>query len=193
MFAYYELTLAGIVSLLLAPPIALIAALLVRRRFPSSWPVAAVVLIPALTIGTFLAATRNMADHLWMWLYPDSWQAPAVIALLSVLLLAVIRKHGFTRAEAIWTALTSLVIGVASIPERHLGIPRQPGEDLLACVTGGLDRYLPMNLDDILDDMGPNLILYAPLGFILAVRGLSLRRTLATALALSGAVELPQQ
>jgi len=116
VFTYYELTFAGIVSLLLAPLIALIAALLVRRRFPSSWPVAAVVLIPALTLGTFLAATRNLADHLWMWLYPDSWQAPAAIALLSILLFAVIRQRGFTRPEAIWMALTSFVIGLPIQP-----------------------------------------------------------------------------
>jgi len=113
-------------------------------------------------------------------------------ALLSILLFAVIRQRGFTRPEAIWMALTSFVIGLASIPERRLGILRQPGEGLLACVAGGPDRYLPLNLDDLLDDLGPNLILYAPLGFILAVRGLSLRWTLVTALALSGTVELYQ-
>ena len=187
-----DLTFAGIVSLVAAPSIALMAALLLRRRFPRSWPLTAMVLIPTLTVGAFLAATRNMADNFVRWLYPDSWQTPAVLAVLSIILFTVIRRRGFTRAETTWTAVTSFVIGVATIPERHLGIPRHPDEALLACVAGGLDRYLPLNLDDILDDMGPNVILYAPLGFILAVRGLSLRRTLFIALSLSGAVELYQ-
>jgi hypothetical protein len=111
---------------------------------------------------------------------------------LAIVIFTVIRRRGFTRAEATWAAFTVFVIGVASIPERHLGTLRHPGESVLACVTGGLDRYLPLNLDDIVDDMGPNVFLYAPLGFILAVRGLSLRRTVFTALALSGAVELYQ-
>jgi hypothetical protein len=151
------------------------------------------VLIPTLTAGAFLAATRNMADNFVRWLYPDSWQTPAVLAVLASIIFTVIRCRGFARAEAIWAAVTLFVIGVATIPERHLGIPRHPGEALLGCLAGGLDRYLPLNLDDIVDDMGPNVILYAPLGFILAVRGLPLRRILwFTALALSGAVELYQ-
>jgi hypothetical protein len=186
-----DLTFAGIVSLVAAPSIALMAALL-RRRFPRSWPSAALVLIPALTVGAFLAATRNMADNFVRWLYPDSWQTPAALVVLAIIIFTVIRRRGFTRAEATWAALTLFVIGVATIPERHLGIPRTPGDALLRCVAGGIDRYLPLNLDDMVDDMGPNVILFAPLGFILAVRGLSLRRTLFTALALSGAVELYQ-
>ncbi|MHB8300625.1 MAG: hypothetical protein ACYDDW_19150 [Dermatophilaceae bacterium] len=69
-----DLTFAGIVSLVAAPSIALMAALLLRRRFPRSWPLTAMVLIPTLTVGAFLAATRNMADNFVRWLYPDSWQ-----------------------------------------------------------------------------------------------------------------------
>lgn len=187
-----DLTFAGIVSLVAAPSIALMATLLLRRRFPRSWPLAAMVLIPTLTVGAFLAATRNMADNFVRWLYPDSWQTPAILAVAAIVIFAAVRRRGFTRTEATWAAFTLFLIGVATIPERHLGIPRHPGEALLGCVAGGLDRYLPLNLDDIVDDMGPNVILYAPLGFILAVRGLSLRRALATALALSGVVELYQ-
>lgn len=187
-----DLTFAGILSLVAAPLIALIASLLLRRRFPRSWPLTAMVLIPTLTAGAFLAATRNMADNFVQWLHPDSWQTPAALAVLALIVFTVIRRRAFTRAEATWAAFTLFVIGVASIPERHLGTLRHPGESVLACVTGGLDRYLPLNLDDIVDDMGPNVFLYAPLGFILAVRGFSLRRTVFTALALSGAVEIYQ-
>ncbi len=187
-----DLTFAGIVSLVAAPLIAVMAALLLRGRFPRSWPLTAMVLIPTLTIGAFLAATRNMADNFIRWLQPDSWQIPAVLAVLAITIFTIIRRRGFTSPEATWAAVTLFIIGVATIPERHLGIARHPGEALLTCMAGGLDRYLPLSLDDIVDDMGPNVILYAPLGFILAVRGLSLRRTLLTALALSGAVELYQ-
>ncbi|NMM22116.1 MAG: VanZ family protein [Phycicoccus sp.] len=190
-----DLTVVGGVALLLAPLVALVAALLLRRRFPRSWPLAPLVLISALTVGVFLATTQRMVDDFWRWLYPDAWQVPAVLGVLAILICPSLRRRGFTWTEATWTAIALFTIGLATIPERlltQLSGPHDAGGALVACVGGGFDRYLPMNLSDIANDMAPNVILYAPLGFIVAVRGLSLRRTMSTALVLSAAVEIYQ-
>ena len=69
-----DLTFVGGVALLLAPLVALVAALLLRRRFPRSWPLAPLVLISALIVGVILATTQRMVDDFWRWLYPDAWQ-----------------------------------------------------------------------------------------------------------------------
>lgn len=187
-----DLTFVGIMALLLAPLVALVAALMLRRRFPRSWPLAVLVLTSLLTVGVFLAATQRMVDDFWRWLYPDDWRVPAVLGVVAILTCTALRRRGFTRTESIWTAVALFTIGLATMPERlltqNLG-PHDSGRALLACVSGGLDRYLPVSLGDIANDMAPNVVLYAPLGFILAVRGFSLRRTMFTTIALSVAVE----
>lgn len=181
--------------LLLAPLIALVAALLLRRRFPRSWPLAPRILIATLTMGALFAATQRMVDDFWRWLYPDSWQVPVVLGVLAILIGSSLRRRGFTRLEAMWGAAALFTIALATMPERRLtqySGAHDAGSALLACVSGGLDRYLPMSLSDIANDMAPNVILYAPLGFILAVRQLSLRRTMLTTLVLSVSVEIYQ-
>jgi len=190
-----DLTFVGGVALLLTPLVALVAALLLRRQFPRSWPLAPWVLIPALTVGIFVATTQRMVDDFWRWLYPDSWQAPAILGVLAILICPLLRRRGFTGTEAIWTAIVLFTIGLATMPERLLtqfSGPHDAAGSLLACVSGGLDRYLPLSTSDLANDLVPNVILYAPLGFILAVRSLSLRQSLSTAALLSVAVEVHQ-
>lgn len=190
-----DLTFVGGVALLLTPLVALVAALLLRRRFPRSWPLAPWVLISALTVGIFVGTTQRMVDDFWRWLYPDSWQVPAILGVLAILICPLLRQRGFTWTEAIWTAIVLFTIGLATMPERlltQLSGPHDAASSLLACVSGGLDRYLPLSTSDLANDMVPNVILYAPLGFILAVRRLSLRQSLSTAALLSVAVEVHQ-
>jgi hypothetical protein len=128
------------------------------------------------------------------WLEPADWGAALFLVPVSATAAGLIRRRIRLRVGEAWLLWVSLsLIALATIPARRLAplTGPEPVESLRGCVLG-LGRYVPQSFSDVADDVVPNLILYAPLGFVLALAGVSRQLTAVTAVALASSIELYQ-
>lgn len=176
----------------LASGVSLWAALLLLRCVSprACWVVALSTMLPASLVMWWMVRSRHLGDFL-LWLWPESWRLPILAAALMIAAAVALRRYrGWPLRESLWLAFSGWLIFTATVPERYLA-PEFYANGLGTCIDG-VDRFLPV-WGELASDFIPNMVLYMPLGYVLALRsGGHFRPGVPTALTCALAVEVYQ-